>query len=99
MLVVRGSRVRGRLGFVLLMGVLVLAAACGSSGSSKASPGTAAPNPATPTTINAAPAQGVTANAIKVGVMMIDFDCVKQFVDSLRPDQEQAYRIYFDDIN
>ncbi len=42
---------------------------------------------------------GVTADAIKIGVMMIDFDCVKQFVDELRPDQEQAFQIFIDQIN
>ena len=42
---------------------------------------------------------GVTATQIKVGVMMIDFSCIEQFVDSVEPDQQQAYQIFFDDIN
>ncbi len=41
----------------------------------------------------------MTADAIKIGVMMIDFDCVKEYVDELRPDQQQAFQIFIDDIN
>ena len=42
---------------------------------------------------------GVSAKQIKVGVMMIDFSCIEQLVDSVEPDQQQAYQIFFDQIN
>jgi len=42
---------------------------------------------------------GVTPTRIKVGVMMIDFSCIEQFVDALEPEQQRAYQVYFDDIN
>jgi hypothetical protein len=42
---------------------------------------------------------GVTATTVKVGVMLIDYSCVKQFVDSIRENQQQTYDIYFDYIN
>jgi Periplasmic binding protein len=77
----------------LVVGVVVTLGACGSS--KKASPPGAPATNAVSTTLGT----GVTADAIKIGVMMIDFDCVKQFVDQLRPDQQQAFQIFIDDIN
>jgi ABC-type branched-subunit amino acid transport system substrate-binding protein len=42
---------------------------------------------------------GVTASEIKVGISLVDFDCIKQFVDSIRIDQEKNYQAYIDDVN
>ena len=68
--------------------------ACGSSSGKKATP-------ATPTTaaLSGAPGPGVTADAIKLGVMMIDYNCIEQFVDEVRPDQKKTYQIFIDDLN
>src|SRR4051795_9152727 len=86
---------------VLLVAFVVVTAACGSSGSSKGAPPASSPGGGTtPTTISTAPAAGVTASEVKLGVLMIDFDCIKQYNDNLvRPDQEKTYRIFIDDIN
>ncbi len=79
------------MGIIVL--TVVLAAACGTSDKKQSSP--------TPTTgvQSTELGTGVTADAIKIGVMMIDFDCVKQYVDELRPDQQQAFQIFIDEIN
>jgi hypothetical protein len=77
-------------GVVLLTVVL---AACGSSNKKQSS--------STPATgvESTKLGTGVTSDAIKIGVMMIDFDCIKQFTDQLRPDQQQAFQIFIDQVN
>jgi ABC-type branched-subunit amino acid transport system substrate-binding protein len=42
---------------------------------------------------------GVTPKTIKVGIALTNFDCIKQFVDSIRLKQEQVYGAYVADIN
>jgi ABC-type branched-subunit amino acid transport system substrate-binding protein len=42
---------------------------------------------------------GVTPTTIKVGVALIDFDCIKNFTDSIRVNQDQVYGAYISDIN
>ncbi len=43
---------------------------------------------------------GVTDDTIKLGVSLIDFDCIpKAFVDSIYVDQPAAYDVYIDNIN
>ena len=80
--------------------LLVLVAACSSAQSGSGH------NPAAPVASTSATTPrdtslgtGVSATQIKVGVMMIDFSCIEQLVDSVEPDQQQAYQIFFDDIN
>ena len=87
------------LGLVLALAVIV--GACGSSGSSNASktPSANATVTTQATVTDKSLGTGVTPTSIKVGVMMIDFNCVTQFVDSLRPDQQQAFQIFIDDVN
>jgi hypothetical protein len=81
--------------FVLAAAIVL--AACGSSSSKSKAPtgGTQPASAARNTTLG----QGVSATDIKVGVMMIDFGCLKDVYDTTRPDQQQAYQIFFDDIN
>jgi hypothetical protein len=86
-----------RVWFVAVVGLLVVLAACGSSGGSKGAGGTV-PNSTTPVTTMAL-GTGVSATDIKVGVMLIDYGCVEQFVDSVQPDQEATYKIFIDDVN
>ncbi len=89
---------RARVAIVLVLAALL--AACGSSGSPKGKAGTTSPrSTATPGTVSTALGQGVTANEIKVGVMMIDFKCIEGAVDSIEPDQQQAFQAFFDAIN
>jgi ABC-type branched-subunit amino acid transport system substrate-binding protein len=85
---------------VIVVGLLVVAAACGSS--AKSSP----PVPSSSSSLSSSVApgdaslgQGVSADEIQVGVMMIDYSCIEQFVDAVEPDQQQAFQIFVDDIN
>ena len=83
-----------RLALVGLVLALVALTACGSSTkkSSGSSPASTAPGSTKLGT-------GVTANEIKVGVMLIDFNCLASVYDEERPDQKQAYEIFVNDIN
>jgi ABC-type branched-subunit amino acid transport system substrate-binding protein len=47
----------------------------------------------------AADGQGVTADTIKVGLVQVDYGCIKDFVDFNRGDQEEIYRVFIDDLN
>ncbi len=90
-------RVRRSVLAALTMVLVVNAAACGSSGSRTS----AAKKPADA----AAPTQstelgtGVTADTIKIGVSLSDFDCIKPFVDNIRLEQEKNYQTFIDDVN
>ena len=81
---------------LVLVLILVVLAACGSS-SKKGTPppgGTKAPNQ-----LSTALGTGVTATEIKLGISLSDFDCIKQYVDSIFVGQEQIYQAFIDDIN
>lgn len=81
--------------------LLVVAAACssGAKNGSGPKPTTPAASTTVTTPTDTSLGTGVSAKQIKVGVMMIDFSCIEQFVDSVEPDQQQAYQIFFDQIN
>ena len=75
---------RTRLGFFVTVVVcLTLVMALGAFGGSTAKSGASMLTKA-PAAASTKPGVGVTANSIKVGVALVDFDCVKQFVDSIR---------------
>jgi phosphotransferase system HPr-like phosphotransfer protein len=80
------------LAVVVVVVAFVVASACGSSGNRGASQSVDAP-------VDTSLGTGVTATQIKIGVMMIDFSCIEQFVDAVQPDLRQAYQIFIDDIN
>lgn len=104
-----GARTFGRRGRLAVIGLIVVASACGSS--------TKNAGPSSPTTTGAAGGlagatsttvfkptdtslgQGVTATTIKVGIVMIDYKCVEQFVDREEPDQQATFQIFVDEIN
>jgi Periplasmic binding protein len=75
--------------------VFAVLGACGSSSGGKKS----ASPPTTVVALSGTPGPGVTADAVKVGVMMIDYKCIEQFVDEERPDQKKTYQIFIDDLN
>lgn len=75
---------------------LAVLAACGSSGKSSSNTTTAGSSAAQQST---APGIGVTPTAIKVGVALVNFDCIKQFTDQLRINQDKTYQAFIDDIN
>ena len=43
--------------------------------------------------------QGVTPTTIKLGLVQVDYSCIKDFVDFNRGDQEQTYKVFVDDLN
>jgi ABC-type branched-subunit amino acid transport system substrate-binding protein len=75
------------------MALATFLTACGSSG--KKSSVTTTTGGARSTAL----AVGVTPTEIKLGVALIDFNCVKDFVDSIRVDQDKVYQAFIDDIN
>ena len=42
---------------------------------------------------------GVSADTIKVGIAIIDYDAIKDFVDFTRGDQQETAQVFVDDIN
>jgi ABC-type branched-subunit amino acid transport system substrate-binding protein len=91
-----------------VIGLVVVAAACGSSSKNASAPtstpgATSSGGGATTTTVftptDKSLGQGVTATTVKVGVMMIDYKCVEQFVDTVEPDQQATFQIFIDDLN
>jgi ABC-type branched-subunit amino acid transport system substrate-binding protein len=96
---------RRRLFVALVAAIAVTLAACGSSGKSGGSTATTSTTSgaATPTSgfvpTDLSLGRGVTATTIKIGVALVDFDCIKQFVNSIRVNQQQNYQAYIDDIN
>ncbi len=42
---------------------------------------------------------GVTDSTIKLGLVQVDYSCIKDFVDFTRGDQEKAYKVFVDDLN
>jgi len=93
---------------VLIAVVVVLGssiAACSSGGSTTRSPtptaarsvtGTATPSGSAALT---ASFRGVTATSIKVGIVTIDYTCIKQFVDYNYGDQPAIDQVFINDLN
>jgi hypothetical protein len=97
---VRGGRRR----FITLAGVLALtaaAAACGGSGGGKPAEGTTAPASNTPQTAVQTTdlGPGVTKDSVRIGVALIDYSAIAQFVDFKRGDQQKIFQAFVDDIN
>src|SRR5258708_5986833 len=42
---------------------------------------------------------GVTPSTIKLGLVQVDYDCIKDFVDFNRGNQKQTYQVFVDDLN
>lgn len=42
---------------------------------------------------------GVTPTTVKIGVALVDFSCIEQFVDSIRVNQDRVYQAFIDDVN
>ena len=43
--------------------------------------------------------QGVTDSAIKLGLVQVDYSCIKDFVDFNRGNQQETYKVFVDDLN
>src|SRR4029079_2681175 len=100
----RGSSVRAMraTGKRVVVGVSVVELASGvGSGkkSDQASPTTTPGTGAKPANVPGT-GTGVTADTIKLGISLIDFQCIpKSFVDSVSVNQPQAYDAYINNIN
>jgi ABC-type branched-subunit amino acid transport system substrate-binding protein len=79
-----------------LVGAAMVIAACSSSGktSTATTSATTAPAP-----LSTALGTGVTATTVKVGVALPDFNCIQQFVNQIRVNQNQVYQAFIDDVN
>jgi ABC-type branched-subunit amino acid transport system substrate-binding protein len=80
--------------FVASIVLVALSAAFGSSARGSPSSSTAASRGP-----SKALGVGVTRTQIKMGIALVDFDCIKNFVDEIRVNQDQVYQAYIDDIN
>ena len=83
---------------VVLVAMILALAACGSSSKSGSGGGSGTTTPGTKP-VSTALGQGVTADTIKIGVALTDFDAIKQYQTSIRLNQDKNYRIFFDYIN
>jgi hypothetical protein len=102
------GRVRVPRSVALVAVVGSLLAACGGGGSKAAAPTTAAASAAGASVASgtsAAPAaltasfRGVTPSTIKIGVINVDFNCIKQFVDETFGNQPAIDQVLIDDLN
>ena len=41
----------------------------------------------------------MTADSIKLGISLVDFKCIQQFIDFTRPNQQAIYQAFIDDVN
>jgi hypothetical protein len=88
-------RARRHWGVALVLVVAIMLAACGSS-KKGASTSTTAPGAFHASTTLGT---GVTATTIKLGVSLVDFTCIKQFVTALRENQDKIYGDFIKDVN
>src|SRR3954470_5125106 len=78
--------------------VVVALSACGSSGKESSS-STTTTKATTTGSGSTGLGVGVTPTEIKVGIALVDFECIKAFSDSIRENQQEVYQAYIDDIN
>jgi ABC-type branched-subunit amino acid transport system substrate-binding protein len=84
---------------VVAVVAVVLLGACGSSGGHKTSSrATTSTSSRTPVTVEGR-GQGVSGTQVKVGVVLIDYNCIKDFVDSIRTQERQTYQVFVDNVN
>jgi len=91
---------RRRVLVAVVVAIAVTLAACGSS--SKTTSGGGGNSAATTTTtpvVSKTLGPGVTADSIKLGISLIDFKCIQQFIDFTRPNQQAIYQAFINDVN
>jgi ABC-type branched-subunit amino acid transport system substrate-binding protein len=77
--------------------LVVMLAACGDSGTDTPDASGSPTTVATALTTELGP--GVTDGALKLGVTLVDFECIKPYVDSIRLDQDKIYGAFIDYVN
>jgi hypothetical protein len=91
-----GGVMTRRLAVLFVAMMTALAAACGSSSHPQSSKPTTPGSTAAP---SGEPGVGVTPTGIKLGIALVDFNCIKPYVDGLRFDQDKVYQAFIDDVN
>jgi len=83
-----------------MVAVVLVAGSCGGDDDTTAAPpeptGTAGGR------VDGAPeelGEGVTADAVKVAFSLVDFDCIKDYVDEIRVDQDETFQVFVDHVN
>jgi hypothetical protein len=92
---------RRRVLVAITAAIALTLAACGSSSKSAGTGGgsTSTSGPSAPVVVSKVLGPGVTATTIKLGISLVDFKCIEQFVNSVRLNQRNIYQAYIDDIN
>ena len=96
---------RWRLTPVVVVMVAALLAACGGSGKKAAAPTASTAAPAATSSTSVGPAaltasfRGVTATSIKIGIVTIDYACIKQFVNFNQGNERAIAQVLIDDLN
>ncbi len=91
-----------RFSVVFVMLLALVGTACGSSskgGSPTPSTSSGQTTTTGPLVLTKTLGTGVTANSIKLGVSLIDFKCIQNFIDFTRPNQQAIYQAFVDDVN
>jgi ABC-type branched-subunit amino acid transport system substrate-binding protein len=92
---------RRTLSFVALIAAAAITlAACGSSSKpSSTGSGGGSTSSTGPAAVVKTLGPGVTADSIKIGVQLVDFSCIQDFIDFTRPHQQEIYQAFFDNVN
>jgi ABC-type branched-subunit amino acid transport system substrate-binding protein len=97
-------RLMHRRGIPVLLLVTLLCVACGTSTKKSSGPGATTGGATAGTTASAGqPSKtlgpGVTPTTMKIGVTMVDFNCIKPFVEGVQIQQQEMYQLYIDYID
>jgi ABC-type branched-subunit amino acid transport system substrate-binding protein len=87
----------------LLLSAVMVIAGCSSSSKSSGAAGSSSGGGSGSSSGSFQPStalgSGVTPTTIKIGVALVDFTCIQQFVDQIRQNQDQVYQAYFNYVN
>ena len=88
--------VRFRSGIVVALTALLLLSACSSDKKAATTQSSSSSSSTAPLT---ASFRGITATEIKIGVVVVDFKCIAQFVDFTQGDAEKILNALVDNVN
>src|SRR5215475_15765160 len=85
----------------LLLVIALVIAACGSGTKSGSPATTTAPSGSTASTapLSTEIGTGVTDKTIKIGVALVDFECIAPYIQTTRIDEYKVYDAFIADIN
>jgi ABC-type branched-subunit amino acid transport system substrate-binding protein len=90
---------RAWVALMLVVAVMALAACGSSSKKTGTTPGLGSSVTTGPPAALTNSFRGVTSTSIKLGVALIDYNCIKQFIDFTRGNQQAIEQSYIDDLN